>query len=115
PGTSPVKFQRIIAPGTLALATSGTLTNGFRQGYRHANHIIDPRRKRPVDNNIASVSVLAATAMRADALATALIVMGMHDGVKLAERENISALFLTGNGPKFTVVMTGSFAKYVLI
>ncbi len=115
PGTAPVQFQRIIAPGVLALATSGTMTNGFRVGGRHLNHIIDPHQKRPVDNQIASVSVLAATAMRADALATALTVMGVQDGAKLAERENISALFLTGTGPEFTETMTGSFADYVLI
>lgn len=115
PGTAPVQFQRIIAPGLLALATSGTMTNGFRAGERHLNHIIDPRQNRPVDNQIASVSVLAATAMWADALATALTVMGVQDGAKLAERENISALFLTGTGPEFTEIMTGSFADYVLI
>lgn len=53
--------------------------------------------------------------MRADALATALTVIGARDGVKLAERENISVLFLTGMAPEFTEIMAGSFADYVLI
>lgn len=109
-----VSFQRIIAPGTLALATSGTLQNGFRDDARQVNHIIDPRSAKPVENNIASVSVLSPTAMRADALATALMVMGPDAGVQFANRENIKALFLTGSGPYFDEIFTGHFSDHIL-
>ncbi|MGR3660662.1 MAG: FAD:protein FMN transferase [Paracoccaceae bacterium] len=109
-----LSFQRIIAPGSLALATSGISRNGFRDNARQVNHIIDPRSARPVANNIASVSVLAPTAMRADALATALMVMGPDAGVRFANRENIKALFLTGAGPNFDEIFTDQFSDHIL-
>lgn len=107
-------FQRIVTPGSLALATSGLGAQGFSDGKRRASHIIDPHTARPVDNPVASVSVLADTAMRADALATALMVLGIDAGADLAERKGITALFLVGEGPLWTEVMTGEFSRHVL-
>jgi thiamine biosynthesis lipoprotein len=79
PQAGALSAQRIIAPGHLALATSGHSQNGYR-GRIMLSHLIDPASHRPADNGLAAVSVLAPTAMRADALATALSVMGPHRG-----------------------------------
>jgi thiamine biosynthesis lipoprotein len=46
-----------------------------------------------VDNGVWSVSVLAGAAMRADALATALYVMGPDAGLDLARRGDLAVLF----------------------
>jgi thiamine biosynthesis lipoprotein len=107
-------FQRIIAPQKLALATSGTFQNGYRDNSRLINHLIDPGLSKPVDNNIASVSVLAATAMRADALATALMVLGPKTGSEFAKHHGIDALFVLGQGPNFSEIITGDFADHIL-
>lgn len=107
-------FQRVIAPRELALATSGPFQNGFRDNSRQINHLIDPHRSRPVNNSLASVSVLAATAMRADALATALMVMGPETGSIFAKQQGIHALFLIGRGPEFSEIITGNFAGHIL-
>ena len=60
-----------------AMATSGDYRN-FRtceDGTRFS-HIIDPHTGRPAETDVASVSVLAESCMDADAVATALFVMG---------------------------------------
>lgn len=103
--------QRIVAPRDLALATSGHRVNGLR-GPVSVSHIIDPTLSRPVDNGIASVSVLASTAMRADALATALSAMDGAKAVAFADKHGIAALFVRDDGRD---VMTGAFGAHVVV
>ncbi|MEC5324908.1 FAD:protein FMN transferase [Aurantimonas sp. A3-2-R12] len=114
PGTGPGAIQRIVALDGQAMATSGREPNGYSDGRRALSHIIDPRTARPVQNGVATVSVLAPTAIRADALATALMVMGAGPGAALAERMGVAALFLVAAGDKLTEVMTDGFARHIL-
>ena len=76
-----------------AIATSGQAFQGGWAGGRPFNHIFDVRTGGPVDNGVWSVSVLAGAAMRADALATALYVMGPDAGLDLARRDDLAVLF----------------------
>lgn len=84
----------IVPLSGLAMATSGEYRN-FRivDGIR-ASHTIDPRSGRPIRHRLASVSVVATTCARADALATALNVLGPEAGWELALAEQLAALFL---------------------
>jgi len=109
PDAAPGRMAHIVAPGQMALATSGTGRQYVRLGQGGVSHLIDPRTARPVDAVPASVSVLADTAIRADGLATALMVMGMERGAAFAETHAIPALFarLDMNGSH--EVMTGGF------
>jgi thiamine biosynthesis lipoprotein len=94
-----------------ALATSGSYRKFVVwDGARYA-HILDPRSGVPVSNALASVSVLDATAARADALATALFVLGPDAGLRLAEREGLAVLFLVGDGPRFREIATPAFDR----
>ncbi len=77
-----------------AVATSGDYRNFFESDGRYYSHLLDPRTGAPVEHGTAAVTVVADTATRADALATALLIMGKADGYALAERENIAALFV---------------------
>jgi thiamine biosynthesis lipoprotein len=82
----------------LALATSGDYRNFVvRDGVR-ISHTIDPRNGRPIAHDLASVSVLHSSCMTADALATALEVLGPEEGFDLAQRQQIPALFLIRTG-----------------
>ena len=78
-----------------SIATSGT----YRQSKpnpdsaKPASHLIDPRTGRPVEHDLVAVNVLAPTARDADALATALMVLGPDQGMALAEEMDLSARF----------------------
>ena len=87
-------FQRILPLENLALATSGDYRNFRRAEDGHLSHTIDPRTGRPVRHELASVSVVDASCMRADGFATALMVLGEDDGYRLAAEQNLAALFL---------------------
>lgn len=67
----------------VAVATSGDYRQFFEYEDKRYSHIIDPRSGRPVSNNIAGVTVLASTCLKADALSTAVSVMGEQEGVEL--------------------------------
>lgn len=76
------------------LATSGDYRRFHEIGGARLPHTLDPATGAPVGGEIASVSVLAADAMTADAWATALTVLGADRGGAAAEREGLAALFL---------------------
>jgi thiamine biosynthesis lipoprotein len=59
-----------------------------------AHHILDPRSGASAQA-AASVTVIAPTAMLADALATAAFVLGPVEGIALLERLNVDGLFIT--------------------
>ncbi|MFN4296284.1 MAG: FAD:protein FMN transferase [Brevundimonas sp.] len=74
----------------LSVATSGDQVRVFEHDGRAFSHTLDGRTGRPVDNGVASVSVLHPSAMQADALASALTVMGPGAGMAHAEREDLA-------------------------
>jgi len=78
----------------LAVATSGDWVRRFEAGGRAYSHTLDGRTGRPVDNGLASVTVLADTAFYADAVATALTVMGPVEGPAWAGAMNVAAAFV---------------------
>ncbi len=78
----------------LAVATSGDYRCYLEVGEARLAHTMDARRAAPVNNAVASVTVLARTCMEADAWATALLVAGPGEGLGLAQRRGLEALFL---------------------
>ena len=78
----------------MAVATSGNYRHAHVVGGHKVSHTIDPRTGAPVDNRLASVSVLADTCMLADALATALMVMGTEHALAFADANGIAALLI---------------------
>jgi FAD:protein FMN transferase len=98
----------------MAIATSGDSVNVIEVGGRRYSHIIEPQAGRPVENAVASVSVLAPTAMEADALATALMVLGPERGAELAGRLGTPALFLLRDGGGLRTVPVGGFEAFML-
>ncbi len=78
-----------------SVATSGTYrqTKPNPESNKPATHLIDPRTGRSVEHNLVAVNVLAPTARDADALATALMILGPEQGMALAEEMHLSARF----------------------
>ena len=94
----------------MALATSGDRVRRFEIDGRAYGHLLDGRTGRPVDNGVASVTVLADTALYADAMVTALLVMGPEEGPAFAEAMNIAAAFVLRGEEGMTGTVTPAFA-----
>lgn len=96
----------------VAVATSGDYRN-FRaiQGKRFS-HTIDPRTCAPVENRVASATVIAKDCMTADGVATALMVLGPDRGLELCRKLGLEALVKVRDeefGDKFTAFQTDNF------
>jgi thiamine biosynthesis lipoprotein len=76
------------------MATSGDYRNYYERDGVRVSHTIDARTGRPVTHPLASVTVIHPSCMTADALATAISVLGPVEGRGLVEREGLAALFL---------------------
>ena len=85
---------RFLLPPGWSVATSGLSERGVSVNGARVGHILDPRTGRP-SPAWGSVSVVSDDPLEADALATALYVMGPQDGAAWAEAHSeIAALFL---------------------
>jgi thiamine biosynthesis lipoprotein len=94
PDAVPQRARTVVPLSGKAMATSGDYRIYFEQAGRRYSHEIDPRTAAPIAHGLASVTVVADDCMTADALATALIVMGPDSGWALAQREGLAAYFI---------------------
>ena len=94
-----------------SVATSGDYRNFYESDGTTYSHTINPVTGRPVENPPASVSVIHDSCMTADALATALMVLGLDEGIQLAKKQRYSVLFqIAGSDGEMTQIGTGTFA-----
>lgn len=91
-GPAPDAPPSAIALRDCAIATSGSLYHRHQWQGRSYSHTLDPRTGAPIAHALASVTVLHAECLHADALATLLTVLGPEAGWEFAEQHGIAAL-----------------------
>lgn len=104
---------RVLQVDGMAMSTSGDYRDYFEAGGKRYGHTIDPATGRPVTHALASVTVLQPLAAEADALATALTVLGAEAGWDLAETRGWPALFIERTPDGYRQRETTAFARYV--
>jgi thiamine biosynthesis lipoprotein len=95
---------------TLEVSDRGVCTSGDyqrRSSDGQAHHLLDPRTGQSA-LELASVSVVAPTAMAADGLATAAFILGLEGGRRLLEASNVSGVFITALGELHATADTGT-------
>jgi len=96
-----------------AIATSGDYRNYFEYEDERYSHTLDPRTGWPVSHGLASVSVIGRSTTDADALATALMVLGPDLGLQLAERAGIAAQLMVRNDGRLEVLQSPAYQAYL--
>ena len=112
-GAGERQIDRVVVIGNRAMATSGDYRNYYESEGRRFSHTIDPEDGRPIDHNLASVTVVADDSMMADALATAFNVMGLPRARALATRENIAAYFIFRGDEGFETDYSPAFSSFL--
>lgn len=86
--------RRVVPLVDESLATSGDYRNVFMYRGKQFSHTIDPTTGRPVDHQLATVTIRAATCMEADACATAVNVLGPRVGFGWAKKRGLAVLMV---------------------
>ena len=105
-------FQKVLKLEDHAIATSGDYRNFFSEGGKTYSHTLDFASGRPVQNSLASVTVVDSECLKADALATALMAMGLPRALEFTEKEKIAALFIYRRGERLTTKASSLFQKH---
>lgn len=86
-------------PVRWGVATSGISVHRWTVGGVATHHLIDPRTGHPAETDIVQATVVAESALRAEALAKAAVIAGGIDGFALLERARVrGAILLTSRG-----------------
>jgi len=109
PSTSERVPHAVVNVTNTSVATSGDYRNYFEHQGQRFSHTIDARTGRPVRHNLAAVTVIDASAAYADAMATALLVLGPDAGPALAEKLHIAAYFLVRDQTDIREITTTEF------
>ena len=115
PETKQRTIQRIISVGDNAVATSGDYRNYYEHDGVRYSHLINPTTGYPIKHNLVSVTVVHASSMTADGLATALNVMGKEKALELAETYDIAVLLITKEKDGFTEYTSSKFEQFVIV
>jgi thiamine biosynthesis lipoprotein len=113
PLTNERSVQQVIVPKDNAVATSGDYRIYFEADGQRFSHIIDPATGKPITHNLVSVTVIHPSSMTADGLSTALMVMGMKQGMAFAVENDLAALFIAKTENGFDEQFTVKFKQYL--
>lgn len=89
-------FCKVQLPENMCIATSGDYERYYEKDGVIYNHIINPFTGRPQDTNssIISCSIISEDGGIGDAVATAVIVLGKEEGIKLINALNLKAVLI---------------------
>jgi thiamine biosynthesis lipoprotein len=88
----------LLTLGNGAIATSTRLRRAWARDGRPQHHLIDPRTGEPARTGLASVTVIAGEAWRAEVLAKAAFLAGAEGGARLVTASGATGLLVTDGG-----------------
>jgi thiamine biosynthesis lipoprotein len=103
------------APEGLLLEDAHVASSGSYRDWREIDgvripHIIDGRDARPVTHDLVSVTVIADSTLRADAWATALLVVGRDEAQALAAQQQLDVQLVSNTDEGYSIWRSAGFA-----
>ena len=95
PSTKERSIQQGLLLDNTGVATSGDYRNYFERDGKRYSHTIDPETGKPITHQLASITVLHKSAMMADGLATAIMVLGEEKAKTFIADNKLSAYMIS--------------------
>ena len=109
----PSRYFAVIELEDESIVTSGAYEKNFTENGAFYHHILDPKTGYPVENTLASVSIISKDSILADGLSTAAFVLGEEQGMELVDSmDGVEAVFVTKD--KEILYSKGFLEKYTL-
>lgn len=96
-----------------AVATSGRDYRTFGHGGGVQHHLIDPRTGRPAETDVLTATVIAPSALQAEAAAKVTLILGSSAGLAWIEAHPPLAALLVVERPQKPIIMSSRLAHYI--
>lgn len=108
------EVQAIVKPDGRAVSTSGSYRNYYELDGQRYSHIIDPATGKPITHRLVSATVITPTALEADGLDTALMVMGPEKAMAFARQQHLAVYLVIKTDKGFKAEYSESFEPYLV-
>ena len=106
--------QAIVKPDGRAISTSGSYRNYYELNGQRYSHIIDPATGKPITHRLVSATVITPTALEADGLDTALMVMGPEKAMAFAKQQHLAVYLVIKTDKGFKAEYSETFKPYLV-
>jgi thiamine biosynthesis lipoprotein len=106
--------QAIVDINGHGISTSGSYRNYYELDGKRISHVIDPQTGRPIEHNLVSVTVIAPTALEADAWDTGLMVLGPEKAKEVVRQEGLAVYMITKEGDGFKTWSSPQFESFLV-
>jgi len=106
--------QAIVDINGHGISTSGSYRNYYELDGKRISHVIDPQTGRPITHNLVSVTVIAPTALEADAWDTGLMVLGEEKAKEIVRQQGLAVYMIVREGEGFKTWMSPQFSSFLV-
>ena len=103
-----------VSVSDVGIATSGNYRNFFEVDGKRFSHLIDPRTGYPIEHDLVSATVIHPSTMVADAWATALMVVGTTEALRLANLYDLSVYLISRNGEQLISSHNEAMSRWLI-
>lgn len=106
--------QAIVDINGHGISTSGSYRNYYELDGQRISHVIDPQTGRPITHKLVSVTVIAPTALEADAWDTGLMVLGSEKAQQVVREQGLAVYMIMKTDDGFNTWMSPQFRAFLV-
>jgi len=103
----------LVIDNNLAVATSGIAKRQWQRAGKTYNHVIDPRTRTSIENDLLAVTVVSDEVIKADVFAKTVLILGKESGLEFINQQNNTEALIIDKNLEFN--LSKNMSKYLKI